>query len=120
VAVGCPGGRPAVAPSIKRALLRIGGKRKPRATGASGASRTGNLGEGMGGVVSCPLTRDNGAGWIRFRGQVNKGSLAMLAAMRRASSRVSRLLAAVAERQSSNKKNPKRCMRLGFLSCAST
>jgi hypothetical protein len=66
------------------ALLRIGGKRKPRATGASGASRTGNLGEGMGGVVSCPLTRDNGAGWIRFRGQVNKGSLAMLAAMRRA------------------------------------
>jgi hypothetical protein len=29
-------------------LLRIGGKRKPRATEASGASRTGNLGEVMG------------------------------------------------------------------------
>ena len=37
------------------ALLRIGGKRKPRSTEASGASRTGNLGEGMGGVVSRPL-----------------------------------------------------------------
>jgi hypothetical protein len=36
-------------------LLRIGGKRKPRSTEASGASRTGNLGEGMGGVVSRPL-----------------------------------------------------------------
>ena len=27
------------------------------------------LGCGAGGVVSCPLTQDNGAGWIRFRGQ---------------------------------------------------
>jgi hypothetical protein len=69
------------------ALERIGGKRKPREGQSCGASRTGNLGEGIGGVVSCPLTQDNGAGWIRFRGQVNNsGSLAM---MRRASSRVS-------------------------------
>jgi hypothetical protein len=39
-------------------LLRIDSKRKPRATEARD-----------GGVVSCPLTQDNGAGWIRFRGQ---------------------------------------------------
>jgi hypothetical protein len=31
---------------------------------------------GLGGVVSCPLTRDNGRGLDWFRGQVNKGSLA--------------------------------------------
>ena len=78
-------GHPAAAPL--NALERIGGKRKPREGQSCGASRTGNLGEGIGGVVSCPLTQDNGAGWIRFRGQVNNsGSLAM---MRRASSRVS-------------------------------
>jgi hypothetical protein len=40
-------GRCGVAPLS--ALLRIGGKRKPRATEACGASRTGNLGEGIGG-----------------------------------------------------------------------
>jgi hypothetical protein len=40
-------GRCGVAPLS--ALLRIGGKRKPRATDACGASRTGNLGEGIGG-----------------------------------------------------------------------
>jgi hypothetical protein len=91
VAVGWA--HPAAAPLS--ALLRIGGKRKPRSTEASGASRTGNLGAGMGGVVSRPLTRDNGAGWIRFRGQsTTRAAWAMLAAIRRASSRVSSLAAA--------------------------
>jgi hypothetical protein len=50
-------------------LLRIDGKRKPRATEASGASRTGNLGEGMGASFPVRLPKTTGRGWIRFRGQ---------------------------------------------------
>jgi len=46
---------PAVAPLS--ALLRIGGKRKPRSTEASGASRTGNFGEGAGALFPVHLRK---------------------------------------------------------------
>ena len=47
----------------------------------------------MGGVVSCPLTQHNSAGWIRFRGQsTTRAAWRWFAAMRRASSQILRVL----------------------------
>jgi hypothetical protein len=70
--------------AIKRALLRMDGKRKPRATEASGASRTGNLGEGMGASFPVHLPKTTARAGLGSGAVNNSGSLAMLAAIRRA------------------------------------
>ena len=79
--------------AIKRPL-RIGGKRKPRTTEASGASRDRKLGAGMGASFPVHLPKTTPRAGLGSGAVNNSDSLAMLAAMRRASSRVRSLPAA--------------------------
>jgi hypothetical protein len=81
------------AAALLSALLRIGGKRKPRSTEASGASRTGNFGEGAGALFPVHLRKTTTRAGLGSGGSQQLGQLAMLAAIRRASSRVSRCVA---------------------------
>jgi hypothetical protein len=64
---------PAAAPLS--ALLRIGGKRKPRSTEASGASRTGNFGEGAGALFPVHLRKTTTRAGLRSGGSQQLGQL---------------------------------------------
>ena len=57
------------------ALLRIGGKRKPRSTEASGASRTGNFGEGAGALFPVHLRKTTTRAGLGSGGSQQLGQL---------------------------------------------
>jgi hypothetical protein len=71
VAVGWA--HPAAAPLS--ALLRIGGKRKPRSTEANGASRTGNFGEGAGALFPVHLRKTTTRAGLGSGGSQQLGQL---------------------------------------------